>query len=264
MSNDEILIDRQGRVEVITLNRPDKRNAWTNSMMLSAWAAVRKAGEDPEVRAIVITGAGSAFSSGADVDEFKAAYEMSKATGVHRAALDHMRLEEFAVEIRRVRKPIIAAINGAAVGLGFSVPLAADIRIASEKARLGAIFLRMALGPEFGSSYNLTRLVGIAKACELVFTARIIDAQEAKEIGLVNHVVPHDELMPFTMEMAQTMAKMPAQALSFAKDVLYNGLDAPHVPQIHTETLSNQIGRQHADHEEGILAFLEKREPNWG
>ena len=80
----------------------------------------------------------------------------------------------------------------------------------------------------------------------------------------MNHVVPHDELMPFTMEMAQTMAKMPAQALSFAKDVLYNGLDAPHVPQIHAETLSNQIGRQHADHEEGILAFLEKREPNWG
>ena len=264
MSNDEILSERQGRVEIITLNRPDKRNAWTNSMMLSAWEAVRSAGQDHDVRVIVITGAGSAFSSGADVDEFKAAYEMSKKTGEHQSALDHRKLEEFAVEIRRVRKPIIAAINGAAVGLGFSIPLAADIRIASDKARLGAIFLRMALGPEFGSSYNLTRLVGIAKACELVFTARIVDALEAKDIGLVNHVVPHDQLMNFTMEMAETIAKMPAQAVSFAKDVLYNGMDAPHVPQIHAETLSNQISRQHADHEEGIVAFLEKRDPSWG
>ena len=261
MSPEHIKIDNQDGIYTITLNRPDKRNAFINAMIYETADAFDEADRDSGVRVIVITGEGKGFSSGADVAAFQRAYEEFKQTGKHTSALDHGKLEEFALSIRQVKKPIIAAINGPAVGLGFTLAVACDIRIAAENARLGAIFMTMALTPEFGSSYSLTRLVGIAKACELVFTAKIVDAQEALAIGLVNQVVPTDQLMTVTMEMAKTIASFSAPAMAMSKQNLYNGMDANVVTQARGETLANMICRQMPDHGEGIAAFLEKRTP---
>ncbi len=261
MSPKYILVDRQDRIVVITLNRPDKRNAFVNDMVLELRDAIVEADRDPEVRVVALTGAGTAFSSGADVAAFRAAFEESQRLGHQVHAIDQEQLERFAVTLRQVTKPIIAAVNGPAVGLGFTLAIACDIRIASEKASLGAIFLRVGLTPEFGSSYNLTRLVGIAKACELVFTARVVDAEEARELGLLNRVVPHDRLMPEVLEMAGAIAAMPPVALGLAKGNLYNGMDAHLIPQIHQELMANRICRDTHDYAEGITAFLEKRQP---
>lgn len=261
MSSKHILVERQDRIVTITLNRPDKLNAFVNDMVLQLRDAILEADRDPDTRVIILTGAGRAFSSGADVDAFRAAFEESKRVGYQVTSIDQQQLEGFAIRMRQVTKPILAAVNGAAVGFGFTLALACDIRIASEQARFGAIFLRVGLTPEFGGSYNLTRLVGIAKACELVFTARIVDAQEAKEIGLVNTVVPHDQLMAATLEMARSIAAMPPLAVRLAKGNLYNGLDAHLATQIHQELMANRICRDSQDYAEGVTAFLEKRPP---
>jgi 2-(1,2-epoxy-1,2-dihydrophenyl)acetyl-CoA isomerase len=163
--------------------------------------------------------------------------------------------------MRNVKKPIIAALNGTAAGGGFSLALACDIRIASEEARLVASFLRVGLVPELGSTYNLPRLVGVAKACELVFTAKMVKAKEAKEIGLVNEVVPKDELIPFTWKMATEIAQMAPIPLQLAKRALYQGLDSQLAVQLQFEHLCESACFKTEDYKEGIKAFMEKRSP---
>ncbi len=261
MSPKYILVERRDRAAVITLNRPETRNAFLNDMVLETREAILAADADPQVRVIVITGKDPAFSSGADVDAFLQAFKDSKRLGYQVHSIDQEQLERFAVELRQVTKPVIAAVNGAAVGLGFTLAIACDIRIASDQARMGAIFLRVGLTPEFGSSYNLTRLAGIARACELVFTAKIVNAQEAKEMGLVNKVVPHKDLMPATFEVAQQIASLPPLAMKLAKANLYNGMDATLLAQSHQELMANHLCRETKDYEEGITAFVEKRQP---
>jgi 2-(1,2-epoxy-1,2-dihydrophenyl)acetyl-CoA isomerase len=263
MSPQHITTEKKDGIFTLTLNRPAKRNAFVNEMMLETWEAVNAADADNEVRVIVITGAGDGFSSGADVDAFKAAYEESKRKGYQVAAIDQVQLERFAVAFRKLSVPLIAAVNGPAIGLGFTVAIACDIRIASEKAQFGAAFVRMGLTPEFGGSYNLPRLVGIAKACELVLQAKVIGAQEAREIGLVNQVVPHEQLMPRTLEMAQAIAALPPMAVRYSKRNMYKGLDSDLATAVHDEIMANRICRDSKDHGEGIAAFLEKRKPNY-
>ena len=255
----DILVERKEAVALITLNRPATRNAFINDMVVELERAIVEADYDEHVRVIVITGAGQAFSSGADVDAFKQAFVDSKRLGYQVHSIDQENLERFSLRLRGITKPVVAAINGAAVGLGFTLSLACDIRIASDKARLGAIFARVGLSPEFGSSYYLVRLIGIAKACELVFTAKIVEAKEALELGLVNRVVPHEKLMDETMAFAREIAALPPMAIKLAKANLYSGLDANLLSQGHQELMANQILRETKDYAEGITAFIEKR-----
>jgi 2-(1,2-epoxy-1,2-dihydrophenyl)acetyl-CoA isomerase len=261
MSVKYVLEARQDNVSLITLNRPEKLNAFNNDMVVETRDAILGADADPAVRAIVLTGAGKAFSSGGDVAEFKVFRDESKRKGYQVPPIDQHMLERFALSVSQLAKPIIAAINGAAVGLGFTLPLACDIRIASEKAKLGAVFLKVGLNPEFGSTFNLPRLVGFAKACELLFTAKIIDAREAHAIGLVNQVVPHDELMPIAMEMAREIASMPPMAVKLAKANLRNGLDGHLAAQVRQEFAAIKVMRDSTDYDEGLNAFMEKRPP---
>jgi len=263
MSPQHILTEKKDGIFTLTFNRPAKRNAFVNEMLLETWEAVSAADVDPEVRVIVITGSGEGFSSGADVDAFKAAYDESKRKGYQVVAIDQVQLERIAVAFRNISAPTIAAVNGPAIGLGFTVAVACDIRIASEKAQFGPTFARMGLTPEFGGSYNLPRLVGIAKACELVLQAKVIGAQEAREIGLVNQVVPHEELMPKTMEMARAMADLPPMALGYSKRNMYKGLDSDLAAAVHDEIMANRVCRDSRDHGEGVAAFLEKRKPKY-
>lgn len=265
MSYSCIIYETRDRVATITLNRPEKLNAWTSTMAAEIGDALRRANEDDDIGAIVVTGAGRAFCAGADViEEFKRRADAQDAGDLREqsertAAGSFVNLQE---ELH-YGKPSIAAINGYGVGVGLTFPLNCDFRIASENARLNTMFLRVGLVPEFGSSYLLPRIIGLAKACELVFIPRWIEADEALAIGLVNKVVPADRLMPEAMEMAKTIASGPAFALRKAKELLYRNLDSdqPRAAMLEVQYFAECMAT--AEHREGIRAFVEKREPDF-
>jgi 2-(1,2-epoxy-1,2-dihydrophenyl)acetyl-CoA isomerase len=263
MSNYEtILVDKKDWIGTITMNRPDRLNAMTSTMLLELAWAFHQVEADREIRVVILTGAGDAFSSGADIRDSAQALEKREEGALAR----NERLDAIPALVEAmlmVSKPIIASISGVAVGGGMTISLHCDIRIASEKARFGAVFARIGLIPEFGSTYMLSRIVGIAKACELVFTARIIDAAEAKEIGLVNKLVPADELKQATKEMASAIAKLPPFVIQMAKRGLYQGLDTDIRTQMQFEAMGLDACLRSADHAEAVRAFLEKREPKF-
>lgn len=260
-----ILYETRDRVGVITLNRPEKLNAWTSQMAGEVADALRRANEDKDVGALLFTGAGRAFCAGADViGEFKRRADAQDAgvtpeSGGRRTSSDFPTLQE----LLHFGKPSIAAIHGYAVGIGVTLPLNCDIRIAAEGAKLNTMFLRVGLTPEFGSSYLLPRVVGLAKACELVYMPRMVDAREALEIGLVNRVVPADRLMEEAMSMAKAIAEGPPFALKKAKEVIFRNLDCDYVEALKRETAVFAECMSTAEHREGIRAFIERREPNF-
>lgn len=265
MSYSCIIYETRDRVAVITLNRPEKLNAWTSTMAAEIGDALKRANNDDDIGAIVVTGAGRAFCAGADViEEFKRRADAQDAGDIREqsersAAGSFVNLQD---ELR-YGKPSIAAINGYGVGVGLTFPLNCDFRIAAENARLNTMFLRVGLVPEFGSSYLLPRIIGLAKACELVYVPRWIEADEALAIGLVNKVVPADRLMPEAMEMAKTVAAGPAFALRKAKELLYRNLDSDQSEAAMLEVQYFAQCMATAEHREGIRAFVEKREPDF-
>jgi 2-(1,2-epoxy-1,2-dihydrophenyl)acetyl-CoA isomerase len=260
-----ILYETQERVAVITLNRPEKLNAWIGEMAVEIGDALREANEDDNVGAIVVTGAGRAFCAGADVIEaFKRRADAQDAGTL--AETEESGADAGLAPLQEplhYGKPSIAAINGYAVGVGLTFPLNCDIRIASEEAKLNTMFLRVGLIPEFGSSYLLPRIVGLGKACELVYMPRMIEAREAYEIGLVNKVVPADRLMPEAMELAKVIAKGPPFALRKAKEAIFRNLDAtcPEASARELQFFAQCLAT--AEHREGIRAFMENREPDF-
>lgn len=260
MKYETIVLDKKENIAWITLNRPDKLNALNKKMceeLLDVFGVVDR---DDEVRVVVITGAGRAFCAGADIQErFLVKIEERK-----RGVLDDMTndFNELAPRaLAGVRKPVIVAINGPAIGFGCTITLGCDIRIASENARFSLAFCRMGISPEMGSTYFLSRLVGIGKACEMIFTSKMIDAKEAKEIGLVNQVVPIDELNQTTHEMAASIAKLAPLAIRVSKRALYQGMNNNLATQLQYEAFAINYLRGTDDHAEGARAFLEKREP---
>ncbi len=257
MNYTTLLLERKERIGTIVLNRPDMLNAFSATSFKEFIEALHDMDNDSSIRVVTITGAGKAFSGGLDLEEAK--------KGPSEFDLQVVPLQGTlawtAHIMRAMKKPLIASVNGAAIGAGFTIALACDIRIASEQAKFGAAFLRVGLVPELGSTYNLPRLIGIAKACELVFTAKIIDANEAKAIGLVNEVVPATSLAEATNKMATEIAEMPPIALQLARKALYQGLDSDLDAQIQFEQLCQSTCFRTEDHREGIKAFLEKRKP---
>jgi 2-(1,2-epoxy-1,2-dihydrophenyl)acetyl-CoA isomerase len=252
---DDILVEKKGRVLVVTLNRPEVLNAFRMTMATELVQALRQADEDDSVGCVVLTGAGRGFCSGADVRGFFDS--LRQATEGPNAAGSIVGLPRFMLDLKR---PLIAAINGPAVGVGCTMTLPCDIRIASDRARLGFIFSRVGLVPEFGSSFLLPRIVGLGKALELCLTARIIDAQEALAIGLVNKVVPHDDLMVETMTMATALANGPTRTLNLVKKVIHGGLVADVDQAQRNEEEAFAWCLSSPEHMEGVRAFLEKRE----
>ncbi len=262
MDYKEILLDKADGIATITLNRPDKLNAYTAQMgteLLDAFAALDR---DDEVRLVVITGGGRPFCAGADVNVFAQGVEARK-RGETGSLVNFPFLEKGPLALRDMGKPVIASVNGAAVGLGFSIALACDIKLAADNATLGAIFGRVGLTPEFGSTYFLPRLIGMAKACELAFTSKIVSATEARELGLVNKVVSAADLKAATAEMARTIAQAAPIALRLAKKGLYQGLGADLATQTRFETFALEHCMGTEDHAEGVKAFFEKRQPRF-
>jgi 2-(1,2-epoxy-1,2-dihydrophenyl)acetyl-CoA isomerase len=222
-------------------------------------AALRTAERDANVRAVVLTGAGDGFSSGADITEFGPA-----GGTVDPGALLRGRLNPLVLRTRALEKPVLAAINGVAAGAGLGLALACDLRIAAESARLTVAFVRIGLVPDAGCLYFLPRLLGPAKALELSWTGDVIGAQEALELGLLNRVVPDGEALNATRELAERLARGPAKALALMKRALNQTHELPLERVLELEASYQTIAARESDFSEGVTAFREKRPARFG
>jgi enoyl-CoA hydratase/carnithine racemase len=266
MTYDQIIYEVANFVATITLNRPDKLNAWTQKMEEEISAAVRAASADDQVRVIILTGAGKGFCAGADMSLLSEISQES-APRAGQFLLDTEMYGDAPADFRKkhasflsVPKPIIAAINGPAVGLGFIVPLYCDFRFASEKARFSVIFSKRGLVAEYGLAWMLPRLVGVANAVELMFTSKMVDAHEALRIGLVSRVFPEENFLgaiqAFARELATTVSP---RSLRVMKRQIYTGLsqNLDEAYEDALEKMRESFGTE--DFREGVAHFLEKR-----
>ncbi|MDE3074051.1 MAG: enoyl-CoA hydratase/isomerase family protein [Chloroflexota bacterium] len=219
----DFLFTREGPIATFTLNRPQRRNAFSDEMMAQWAAAIVEAQRDDRVRAVVVTGAGSAFCGGGDLEEI---LRWRSEDPITRKAHLWQSILRVPLSLKDLDKPIIAAVNGPAIGAGCDMALMCDIRIASEKAVFAESYVLVGLVPGDGGAFFLPRLVGLAKACELLFTGETISAVEAERIGLVNRVVPHEELLPKAYAMAERIASMPAVSVRLTKRLIYQGLQS--------------------------------------
>ncbi len=258
-----IKIDIADEIATLTLNRPQKLNALNPKILREMAAAIRKLNEDEGVKALIMTGAGRGFCTGADLAEEVKATDKNQ-PGLSRAEKTgpFVTLGWGIQQMDRFTKPIIAAVNGPAVGAGLSYALAADIRIASEKAVFSAIFIKRGLVPDAGVSYYLPRLAGVSKALELMWTGDLIDAHEAERIGIVNRVVPHEKLMESARQFALKLTTGPSMAIEMIKRMAYSSLKSDSVvTQMSIEDYMQDVARNTDDVREGLTAFLEKRPP---
>ncbi|MEK7682092.1 MAG: enoyl-CoA hydratase-related protein [Chloroflexota bacterium] len=248
---DGLLLEKKGHVAVITLNRPEKLNALNIDMRVGLGEFSRELEQDVDVRVVVLTGAGRAFCSGADLSAPPGAFkaDIAEAAGA------------WVVPLFNLEKPTIAAVNGVAAGGGLSAALVCDIRIASDQARFTAVWTKRGLIPDGLSSWLLPRLVGMSHACELSYTGRIINAQEAARIGMVSRVVPHDRLMAEAMALAEEISQQAPIALRLTKRAFLHGAVSGPSQQIFQESSSVAICHSTEDFVEGRQAFLEKRTP---
>ncbi|HEY5519696.1 MAG TPA: enoyl-CoA hydratase-related protein [Candidatus Limnocylindrales bacterium] len=251
--SDTVLCDATDGVLTLTLNRPDALNSFTIEMKESLLAALKDAARDRRVKVVVLTGAGRAFSAGQDLKERTAPGVADLGTELR------TRYNPIVLAMRRLEKPVIGAINGVAAGAGISVALACDIRIAGDNASFIEVFGRVGLIPDTGSTWFLPRLVGYAKAAEMMFTTNPIDAATAERIGLVNRVVAADQLTAETNALATKLAQAAPLALALAKRGLNRALESGLEDQLEYEAQLQSIAGRSKDHEEGVAAFVEKR-----
>jgi 2-(1,2-epoxy-1,2-dihydrophenyl)acetyl-CoA isomerase len=252
-----VLLNKKDGIGTITLNRPEKYNAFAGRMRDEILEAVEDTCSDSNVRVIVITGAGKAFCAGGDVDEF--------ISGKTQALPDTASNERYTMckvvlAINTVEKPVIAAINGVAAGGGCNLALSCDIRIASEKAKFGQVFTRRGAHPDWGGIYFLPRLVGYSVAAELIFSGEMIDAQEALRLRMVNKVVPPEKLMEATYELAGRIAKNAPIPIALAKRGLQNFYKMDLAQALDYEAYALEVCLKSKDFIEGFQAFREKRE----
>lgn len=256
MTYDDLLLEKRDGIATITLNAPDKMNALTIGMRKSILSVTEELAQDDEVRVVVVTGAGRGFCAGADLSGGGGG-ELSR-----QQRLGFLGPTWGAEAFFKLEKPVIAAINGACVGAGFSLALSMDIRIASEAARFGAVFILRGLTPDCGITYWLPKAVGTSKALELMYTGEIIDAAEAERIGIVSKVVPPDDLMKVTQELAGKIAQQAPLSVELTKKMVYRGMIDDFWRQIEIETYANHVTGQSEDSQEAVRAFFEKRPPS--
>jgi 2-(1,2-epoxy-1,2-dihydrophenyl)acetyl-CoA isomerase len=250
-----VLFEKRGRVGLITLNRPERLNAWSAEMARLVQESIEECNADDAIGAVVITGQGRGFCSGADLRRDRSA---DPTTPRRRGES-----EPLPFFLQR-SKPLIAAINGPAVGVGLTLTLCCDVRLASDNARLSARFVRIGLTPELGSTYFLPQIVGLGNAAELILTGRIIDAAEAGRVGLVNKVVPQDRLLDEAMALAEEIAFNPTQHVAWAKRLLYSNAANDNLRSVlqSEDEIFGQATRTDAFAEAG-RAFAEKRDPRF-
>lgn len=261
MSAAHVLIEIEDGVGTLTLNRPDKLNAFIGKMRSEIARGIETLGADDGVRAVIITGTGRAFCAGADV---KYLTRLIETQAVDEAVALVEAGRRVAAAIRGMPKPVIAAVNGPAAGGGANLALACDLRLASETSSIGQTFNRIGLHPDWGGTYAVPRLVGPARAAELFFFAEMVPAAECERIGLVNRVVPADELMPLARDWARRLARKPTLPLRLAKQAVQRSLSSTFEEMLDYETAAQKACFESADALEGVRAFVEKRPPRFG
>ncbi len=266
MADDALLLDKRAGVATFTLNRPDARNAITTAMFRDLERGLLEVAEDRDVRVVVLTGAGRGFSAGADLkpvprEERRRSEAPSFPGDAGGDILD--RGNRCILRLRELPKPVLGSINGDAVGIGCSLALATDLRIASDTARFGVVFSRIGLGPDGGASQLLRERVGTAKALELLFTGDLVDADEALRLGLVSRVVPAGELADATRELAERLARGPTLAHGAAKAAVYESANLSFASLLDLEARNQRALGRSDDAKEGVRAFLERRKPDF-
>jgi 2-(1,2-epoxy-1,2-dihydrophenyl)acetyl-CoA isomerase len=260
-STSTIAVVNANGVCTITLNRPDVLNAFNDQLTTELGNALKNAERDASVSAIVITGAGRAFSSGQDLADLKKKYVPGH---VPQLGDDlRRRYNPIIKRIREMEKPVIAAVNGVAAGAGCSLALACDLRIASDQASFIEVFVNVGLIPDSGSTFMLPRLVGLGKAMELCCTGQKVDAAEALRLNLVNQVVPVAELSEAANKLASKLAGLPGKSIALTKRLLNQSLQNNLDAQLEAEAYDQETAGKTADHFEGVMSFLEKRKPNF-
>jgi enoyl-CoA hydratase/carnithine racemase len=269
MANQETLYDVADRVATITLNRPDKLNAWTATMDREVRAAIEEAEDDDGVRVIVLTGAGRGFCAGADISLLRTAAERGLNKKSRAQAVAGSKRKGVRPDFQRkysyfpaVEKPVIAAINGPVVGLGLVITLYCDLRFASDAARFGTAFARRGLIAEYGMAWMLPRIVGIPNALDLLYSARMIDAQEAMRMGLVSQIFPQDAFLTKVQEYARDIAwNVSPRSTRVIKRQVYGAMFGSLAEAIEIAEREMLLSLRSEDFKEGVAHFLEKRSP---
>lgn len=263
MNYSDITFERSGQIAIITFNRPERLNAYTDTMgreIRDALLAVEKA---PDLRVSIITGVGRAFCAGQHLSDQKDEFEQKVMNGM--APHDDGQVFPSLNFFFSLKKPVIVAYNGAAVGVGVTMTLPFDMRIAAQSARLGIVFTRRGTVPEIGCPWLLPRIVGLSRAAELMYTGRLINAEEALEYGLVSRVVPDSDLMPTALALAEEIVVNCApMSVALTKMMLYQFLGEPDYSR--AERINHQYFEwifKQPDAFEGVMSFLEKRQPQW-
>ena len=257
----ELLCEVRDGVAVITLNRPEARNALSDKLTPALRTQIRERGEDPEVGALLITGAGTAFCSGGDVKGMGGRGPRGQMSYEERLADLRWRQSNLTGALVALRKPTIAALPGAAAGAGLAIALACDVRIAATSAFASTGYAKIGLSGDYGIAWLLTRTVGPARARELMFTSDRIDSERAERIGLFNRVVPDDKMRDAAFEFARTLAQGPRVALRNMKDNLDDALHIDYPTALHREAERLVQASRTEDHKEAVKAFVEKRKP---
>ncbi len=262
MDYEHIIFETEGEIATITLNRPERLNAWNWQMGQEIWDALYKVESDPDLRVTILTGAGRGFCAGADLSGGANTFDGSNRP----REVDERRREAGSLikQYFSLLKPVIVAINGPTVGVGVTFILPFDIRIASESARIGIVFNRRGVIPEIVCPWILPRIVGISRAAELMYTGRILNAQESLEYGLVSKVVPDDKLLETAREIADEILLSAPVSVALTKRMLYDFLTETDINKV--ESINHRYfgwtGLQ-PDAKEGVISFLQKRRPKW-
>ncbi|HEX2040688.1 MAG TPA: enoyl-CoA hydratase [Acidimicrobiales bacterium] len=252
---DSLIVERDGGIVTVTLNRPEKKNAVTTEMWRAMGDLFTEIGRRTEDRVVVLTGAGDAFCSGADLTDV---------TALDMHGLVRMRLiDQAAAALHRLPKPVIAKVNGVAAGAGCNLALGCDLIVASDRARFSEIFSTRGLSLDFGGSWLLPRLIGLHKAKELAFFAEVLSAEDAERFGILNRVVPADELDAFVDDWARHLAAGPPLALSSTKLMLNNSVGPSFEQALDVEAATQALNFSTEDVAEALRAFLDKRSPEF-
>ncbi len=253
-----ILVDEYEGVVEITLNRPDKFNALTHGTAVEIMKVIKSVKRNPANRAVLFTGAGRGFCAGQDLSEVSERNDEFSFRNHLQSSYNPM-----VQAIRSLEKPVIGAINGAAAGAGLGLALSFDIRYASEKAKFLTAFIGIGLAPDTGVSYWLPRLIGPARAAEMLFTNERLDARQALVVGLVNKVFPHDDFLQESREFAKKLAASPTLGIGITKRALNKSLGVTFDDQLDYEAYLQEITGHSEDYQEGVSAFREKRDPQF-
>ena len=258
---DELLCSVRERVAVITFNRPQARNSLSDNLTPALRRMIKRSGEDPEIGALLLTGAGAAFCSGGDVKGMNGNAAKQEMSFEERVAQLRERQRNLTGALVAVRKPTIAALPGPAAGAGLAIALACDIRIAAESAIMATSYARIGLTGDYGISWLLTRLAGTARARELMFLGERVDARRCEALGLVNRIVPDADLQSEAFNLAKTLANGPGAALAAIKDNLDRALTLDFLASLDQEAENMVRSSRTADHKEAVRAFIDKRKP---